>query len=571
MKRLNFTILTVFILVISLSISTVNCSASEAYFDDLVEAELATQEAMDMYNYYLSSDIVQSYLSEINSYEYVIVRCDVYSTYTYLHFFCFNDDVVMFKYWAEGNVLGVLSKSESISCKQFNFSTNSSVLNPDGSIKVDFNSSTSLNYTEKLTYNDVVYTKSSHWSCVCSVGCLVRCDVPVYQDSNSAALALEGNDIKPLYGNTITYSQSTADKLYFKSFYVIPHIGTSLSTSYFVFNYELSDYAKSNAFSLYLSHQYCFNVQMPIFERYRRSKQYGKVIDLTKTKGTFILYCDELQGLIDFKSELLFSDDNIIGRALSIDATETLITLLGVDVDVGDVLYIETSNIRFTCQIRGSDNGKYVSGQWKSFTYDFLTHKSNTAGVVPDKDNWLSSVNPTYTVDANGEQSHNSYFYTDTTTNSDDTTTTKYYYTDGDKTTEITYNQYTNNEVPSGMSNPWVINAEGGNSLAEGGSAVANATATIGDIIINIPPQGGGGSSDYITIEDDDLTSEGLMAAISHGFGYFDNIDTGVKGDGLIAMITGLYGYLPGDLASMTMFGLATTFGIIIIRRILNK
>lgn len=500
MKRINYTILTVFILVISLSINTINCSASEPYFDDLVDAELATQEAMDMYNYYLSSDIVKSYLDEVNGYKYIIARCDVFSMYSYLYFYCFDEKVVMYEnYYSGGHVLGILAKSDDdkLPCKVISFRTNSSALNPDDTLKVNFNQSLNSMFNNKRTINGNIYVGSSNSSPLCSFGNLVRCDVPVYQNADDAAMALEGNDIKPLYGNTITYSQDNAEKLYFKSFNVIPHVGTNLNTSYFVFNYELSDYAKNNIdnLSLYLSHQYFYNLQMPVSDFFSyRSNYYGKSIDLSNAKGTFTLYCSNLQGLIDFKNKFQFTDDAIVGRVLTIDVAEYMVDLIA-GASLGDILYVDSSTIKFTCQIRGYENGKYTSGQWKSFTYDFLTHQSNTAGVVPDKDNWLSNENPSYTVDVNGEQTHNSYFY-----ESAEDDEIKYYYTDGDKTTEITYNQYTNNEVPTGMFNPWIVDAsaEGGNASATGGSAVANAT--VGDININI----NNGSGEYIDISPQD-------------------------------------------------------------------
>lgn len=541
MKRLNFTILTVFILVISLSISTVNCSASEPYFTDLIEAGLGTQEAIDMYNYYLNADVVKPYLSDINSYKYVIAVCRIYSSNTYMYFYCFNDDVVMYEYSIEDSaVLGIVSKSEKIPCKVFYFYTNNSVLNPDGSIKVVLNNISDREYTDKITKNDIVYHRSPYYYGVDAVGNFVRCDVPIYQDLDNACLALEGNDIKPLYGNTISYSQDNAEKLYFKSFNVIPHVGTNLNTSYFVINYELSDYAESNIdnLSLYISHQYFFNFQQPAFEKYHVGKKYGRAFDLTKAKGTFTLYCNQLQGLVDFKKELWFSDDNIVGKANTVEITQPFANALillntGVKFDVGDIWYIDASTIQFICQIRGFENGKYISGQWKSFTYDFLSHKSNTAGVVPDKDNWLSNENPTYTVDADGEQTHNSYFYEDTVTNSDNSTATKYYYTDGDKTTEITYNQYTNNEVPDGMSNPWVVDAsaEGGNASATGGSAVANAS--VGDININI----NNGSSEYISISPVDYNQ--FIKAFEDVLKTFD-----VKG-GLFQLLQGVFSMFP--------------------------
>lgn len=255
MKRLNLTVLTVFVLIVSLLISTIDCSAAEPYFTDLIEAELATQEAVDMYNFYLGSDIVKPYLEEINSYKYVIVSCSVDASASYLHFYCFNDDVVMYKYFAEMDVLGVISKSESIAYKRFSFSTRSGVTNPDGSLKVTFNNPFDGTYGNKITINDIEYHATPHYYGICGVGKLVRCDVPVYQDSNEAALALEGNDINPLYDNVkvdSAASQFTSEQIYLDDFQCIYHDAPSLDNCYIEFKYSIPKHLRNIKGNIYL-------------------------------------------------------------------------------------------------------------------------------------------------------------------------------------------------------------------------------------------------------------------------------------------------------------------------------
>ena len=97
-------------------------------------------------------------------------------------------------------------------------------------------------------------------------------------------------------------------------------------------------------------------------------------------------------------------------------------------------------------------------------------------------------------------------------------------------------------------------------------------------IFVNVSGSFGGGSSGgsnsdvgNITIEDDDLTFDSLRDSIKDGYGLIDDTDTGVKGDGLIAMLSDLFGYLPAKFVGLIMLGTSSVVGIAILRMIFKR
>ena len=74
-----------------------------------------------------------------------------------------------------------------------------------------------------------------------------------------------------------------------------------------------------------------------------------------------------------------------------------------------------------------------------------------------------------------------------------------------------------------------------------------------------------------VTIEDDDLSFDSLRDSIKDGYGLIDDTDTGAKGDGLVAMMSDLFGYLPASFTGLIMLGMSSVVGIAILRMIFKR
>lgn len=94
-------------------------------------------------------------------------------------------------------------------------------------------------------------------------------------------------------------------------------------------------------------------------------------------------------------------------------------------------------------------------------------------------------------------------------------------------------------------------------------------------IFVNVSGSSGGGSSGGdvgdVTIEDDDLSFNSLRDSIKDGYGLIDDTDTGTKGDGLVAMMSDLFGYLPASFTGLIMLGMSSVVGIAILRMIFKR
>lgn len=116
---------------------------------------------------------------------------------------------------------------------------------------------------------------------------------------------------------------------------------------------------------------------------------------------------------------------------------------------------------------------------------------------------------------------------------------------------------------------------------------------SLGDIVINVDVNGGGGSSgsmvqnnnvsfpesiwikfqdmNNVTIDDDDLSYESLAEQLKEGFGLIDDDSTPQYGDGFIYMISEVYSGIDPNLKTIIMFGISTTIGIAVIRMIFKR
>lgn len=82
-----------------------------------------------------------------------------------------------------------------------------------------------------------------------------------------------------------------------------------------------------------------------------------------------------------------------------------------------------------------------------------------------------------------------------------------------------------------------------------------------------------GGLSDNpnVTIQDDDLTDNGLREDLADGFGLFDDADTPEKYDGYISVVSDFYSGIDPHFKDLIMFGVSTTIGVAILRMIFKR
>lgn len=517
MKRLNLVISLVLIFSL-LSLNSINCVAAEPYFVNLLDAELTTQEQLDMYNYYLGSDIVKSYINEINSYKYVIAICNADGANSTLSFYCFDDDVVMYKYFAEGDVLGVLSKAESIPLMYYCFRTDGT-LNADDTLKVKFVSKREMMYETKHTFNDVTYCKSPHFYGVCGANKLVRCDVAVYLNANDACLALEGNDIKPLYYNTNSKVYYNGDDLYFKKFTAIPHVSNDYDSFYFEIRYELSDYAKAHLGDLNLrfDNQYTLDVDafLGAINEQGTTEILSNSFPLDAYPNGFNLYIKDISSIQAFVVEVgSKGKQQVLGDELFIDTSVLSVSGLGGES------FVKITGSRLYCQfyLRMSVDGKTYQGKRNDFNYDFLANKSEY-DIWKSTDDSSSNGNLNYVKDGQTVTS-NEYYYNDTTTNNDGTVVNNYYYYDsGGNRKKITADEYFNSNV---------------NATASGGNA------SIGDINININNNMGQGG-EYITISPVDFNQ--FARGVEELLKMFDT------NGGLFLLLKDIFSMFPSDVS----------------------
>jgi hypothetical protein len=146
------------------------------------------------------------------------------------------------------------------------------------------------------------------------------------------------------------------------------------------------------------------------------------------------------------------------------------------------------------------------------------------------------------------------------------------YYNSDDDTTSYNLNLDDLNITLS--SNDNVGSGSGGGSSGSVGSVVQNNNnnVTVPDNInVNLNISASDGTSDNVTIEDDDLTDSGLRDDLKDGFGLLDDTNTAEKNDGFIAMISDFYSGIDEKFKTIIMFGISTSVGIAVLRMIFKR
>lgn len=343
------------------------------------------------------------------------------------------------------------------------------------------------------------------------------------------------------------------DNIYLNDFQMIVHDSNAYSAYYLEFKYTIPEQLR-NATNLKLdiaeSFEWCIGL---VANTARIPKTFSgtNYIDILQNPTGFKLYLKDIDAVTDLVGNSTLS--NLTRRAvLGSNMGPIDLSALTIDGLGGETLgKVTNSKLYLTCYVVA--NGKY--GVNYTGSVDFLSGSNDMSSYTPD-----SSGSYKY----NGDLKDQGHYFTDVSTDAAGNTTYNYYYYGTDNSrTEITAKDSTDNTV----------------TVVPGSSGSIINNITMPDhIFVNVSGSSGGGSSGgsnsdvgNITIEDDDLTFDSLRDSIKDGYGLIDDTDTGVKGDGLIAMLSDLFGYLPAKFVGLIMLGTSSVVGIAILRMIFKR
>lgn len=341
------------------------------------------------------------------------------------------------------------------------------------------------------------------------------------------------------------------ENIYLNDFQMIVHDSNAYSAYYLEFKYTIPEQLRDAA-SLKLdiaeSFEWCIGL---VANTARIPKTFSgtNYIDLLQYPTGFKLYLKDIDAVTDLVGNSTLS--NLTRRAvLGSNMGPIDLSALTIDGLGGETLgKVTNSKLYLTCYVVA--NGKY--GVNYTGSVDFLSGSNDMSSYTPD-----SSGNYKY----NGDLKDQGHYFTDVSTDAAGNTTYNYYYygTDNSKT-EITAKDSTDNTV---------------SSAGTVGSIVNNITMPDHIFVSVSGSSSSGGSSSgsdvgNVTIEDDDLSFDSLRQSIKDGYGLIDDTDTGEKGDGLIAMLSDLFGYLPVKFVGLIMLGTSSVVGIAVFRMIFKR
>ena len=344
--------------------------------------------------------------------------------------------------------------------------------------------------------------------------------------------------------------QYDGDNIYLNDFQMIVHDSNAYSAYYLEFKYMIPEQLRDAA-SLQLQIEQSYEwTSCALGDSIRRPYTYtgNNYIDLLQYPTGFKLYLSDINSVQQFLDsfQLTHHQRAVLGAESIIDTSALSIGGFGGEY----IMRITNSKLYMTCYVIA--NNKF--GVNYTGAVDFMTGANDMSSYTPD-----SSGNYKY----NGDLKNQGHYFTDVSTDAAGNTTYNYYYygTDNSKT-EITAKDSSDNTVSSGGSVGSIIN-----------------NITIPDhIFVNVSGSSGGGSSGgsnsdvgNVTIEDDDLSFNSLRDSIKDGYGLIDDTDTGTKGDGLVAMMSDLFGYLPASFTGLIMLGMSSVVGIAILRMIFKR
>ena len=336
------------------------------------------------------------------------------------------------------------------------------------------------------------------------------------------------------------------DNIYLNDFQMIVHDSNAYSAYYLEFKYTIPEQLR-NVSSLKLDIVEEFNWTMSSIAdsvRYPELISGNDVIDLLQHPSGFKLYLDDIQAICSFvgdkKIDSVIAKRQVLGSEAVLDLD--MLSIMGFGGV--SVAHITDSKLFLTCHV--------VADTKYGVSYDgninFLSGSNNMSSYTPD-----SSGDYKY----NDDFKNQGHYYTDVSTDAAGNTVYNYYYYGTDNSvTEISAKDSTDNTI----------------TVVPGSSGGIVNNITMPDHVF-VTVSGSSGSSDTpgVTIEDDDLSFDSLRDVIKDGYGLIDDTDTGTKGDGLVAMMSDLFGYLPASFTGLIMLGMSSVVGIAILRMIFKR
>lgn len=339
------------------------------------------------------------------------------------------------------------------------------------------------------------------------------------------------------------------DNIYLNDFQMIVHDSNAYSAYYLEFKYTIPEQLRDAA-SLQLQIEQSYEwTSCALGDSIRRPYTYtgNNYIDLLQYPTGFKLYLSDINSVQQFLDsfQLTHHQRAVLGAESIIDTSALSIGGFGGE----SIMRITNSKLYMTCYVIA--NNKF--GVNYTGAVDFMTGANDMSSYTPD-----SSGNYKY----NGDLKNQGHYFTDVSTDAAGNTTYNYYYYGTDNSrTEITAKDSTDGTV----------------SVVPGSSGSIINNITMPDhIFVSVSGSTGsssGSGSDVgnVTIEDDDLSFDSLRESIKDGYGLIDDTDTGVKGDGLIAMLSDLFGYLPAKFVGLIMLGTSSVVGIAVLRMIFKR
>lgn len=346
--------------------------------------------------------------------------------------------------------------------------------------------------------------------------------------------------------------QYDGDNIYLNDFQMIVHDSNAYSAYYLEFKYTIPEQLRDAA-SLKLDIAETFEwtiTGLSSLVAYPRNSSGTNYIDLLQNPTGFKLYLDDIDVISKFVTDIpiasTVSRRAVLGSEIAFDTSGISIGGLGGET----VVKITNSKMYLTCYVVA--NNKY--GVSYNGSLDFVSGYNDMSSYTPD-----SSGNYKYNDDIK-KQGH---YYTDVSTDAaGNVTYNYYYYGDDNSKTEISAKDSADNTLT-------VV-------PGQTGSIINNITMPDHIFVSVSGGSGSGGSSSGsgfgdVTIEDDDLSFNSLRDSIKDGYGLIDDTDTGEKGDGLVAMMSDLFGYFPASFTGLIMLGISSVVGIAILRMIFKR
>lgn len=339
------------------------------------------------------------------------------------------------------------------------------------------------------------------------------------------------------------------DNIYLNDFQMIVHDSNAYSAYYLEFKYTIPEQLRDAA-SLQLQIEQSYEwTSCALGDSIRRPYTYtgNNYIDLLQYPTGFKLYLSDINSVQQFLDsfQLTHHQRAVLGAESIIDTSALSIGGFGGE----SIMRITNSKLYMTCYVIA--NNKF--GVNYTGAVDFMTGANDMSSYTPD-----SSGNYKY----NGDLKNQGHYFTDVSTDAAGNTTYNYYYYGTDNSrTEITAKDSTDGTVSvvPGSSGPII------NNITMPDHIFVSVYGSTGS------SSGSGSDVGNVTIEDDDLSFDSLRESIKDGYGLIDDTDTGVKGDGLIAMLSDLFGYLPAKFVGLIMLGTSSVVGIAVLRMIFKR